>query len=139
MSDEGFKWRGYSWKFYLGAFFVIFSTLIGIVVKFLIFVNLDQPFWFWFYVIIYILTWPVLLIGVWWVGKEYADKIRRYVSYKFYQEEIKKGTKKAYILTKDQTKRLRDNARQKSDLVKSSARVFRSKVKERMKTPFMRK
>jgi len=48
----------------------------------------------------------MLLIGVWWVGKEYAEEIKKYISYKFYHESVKQGTKMVVDRTKTETKRI---------------------------------
>jgi len=37
----------------------------------------------------------MLVIGVWWVGEEYALAVKKYFTYKHYHKHIKKGTKKA--------------------------------------------
>jgi len=131
--------RSYSWKFYVGIVLIVLSTLIGVATKILIFIYLQDVFWFWFNIILYILSWPMLILGVWWVGKEYADKIKRYASYRFYQESLKKGTQKAYTLTKAGTVKLRDTARRRSERVRAGARKLKSKMKEGIKKPFSKK
>jgi len=132
LGSTGLK-RGYSWKFYAGAALVILSMIIGVIAKFLIFVYISNPFWFWFNVAIYIVSWPILILGGWWVGKEYADKIRRYASYKFYQEELKKGTTKMYHLTKEKTNKLREGTRLRSNQIKERAKNQTERVRKSVK------
>jgi hypothetical protein len=36
----------------------------------------------------------MLVVGVWWVGKEYAESVKKYVSYKFYYASLKGKTKR---------------------------------------------
>ncbi|MBI2573731.1 hypothetical protein HYV86_07735 [Candidatus Woesearchaeota archaeon] len=90
----------FSVKFYLGIFLIILSFIIGKVTTFLFFLHFDDVALRYASLIIYFVSWPLLFLGVWWVGKEYSDAVRRYVSYQFYQESVKKGTQKAVEKTK---------------------------------------
>ena len=85
----------FSTKFYLGIIFVVLSLIIGKVSQISFIIYFKDPFICWLSVIIYILSWPPFIIGVWWIGKEYAEAIQRYFSYKFYHRSLRKGTKKA--------------------------------------------
>ena len=49
----------------------------------------------WTSIIIYFFSWPPFILGVYWVGKEYAANIQKYFNYKFYHQSIKHQTKKA--------------------------------------------
>lgn len=91
----------YTNKFYIGAGMVVGSFLLAklVLATFVIYFNI--PFIRWLSIIIYLLTWPMLFIGVWWVGKEYAKALHRYFSYQFYQRSLKEGTQKAYAKTKE--------------------------------------
>lgn len=91
----------YTSKFYAGIIMVIGSLLLGklVLISFVVYFNI--PFIRWLSIIIYLLSWPMLFIGVWWVGKEYAKALHRYFSYHFYQQSLKEGTKKAYNKTKE--------------------------------------
>ncbi|MFH0701584.1 MAG: hypothetical protein V2A62_04055 [Candidatus Woesearchaeota archaeon] len=136
--------KEYSWKFYLGVALVILSVITGIITKILMFVYLNNPLWFWVDVFFYLLSWVVLIIGAWWIGKEYVEKIKRYANYKFYQESIKKGTTKMYRITREKTHRLRENAHAESIKFRDKARNQRDKVKIKLqkvrnKSPFRKK
>ncbi len=42
----------------------------------------------------YVISWLVFLVGIWLVGSEYYDSIKKYTTLKFYHESVIKGTKK---------------------------------------------
>jgi len=90
----------FSAKFYVGIVLIVLSLVIGKITLaiFILYFNDDTAKSA--SMIIYALSWPMLLLGVWWVGKEYADKVKRYFDYKYYQRHLIKGTVKAYQLTK---------------------------------------
>lgn len=90
----------YSWKFYTGIFLIVASLIIGKITQIVFFLYLDNFWLVWTSVIIYILSWPMMILGIWWVGKEYADKIKKYADYKFYHQSLKTGTKRAIERTK---------------------------------------
>tara|TARA_Y100000310_G_C20590358_1_gene767654 strand:- start:971 stop:1414 length:444 start_codon:yes stop_codon:yes gene_type:complete len=85
----------YTRKFYLGVSFFFANFLIGAIAKVIFFIYLDKTFWRWFSIIIYVISWIMLVIGVWWIGEEYAHAVKKYFTYKHYHKHIKKGTKKA--------------------------------------------
>lgn len=103
--------KPYSWKFYSGVVLIILSTLIGTITKILVFFYMEVPFWFWFNIIVYAFSWLMLGIGVWWVGKEYADRLKKYASLKFYEQSLMKGTKKAYQLTREGTQHFKERGK----------------------------
>src|SRR3989344_6028727 len=80
----------FSGKFYLGAIMVVSSLVLGKISAAVFILYLDDVNLRWISMIIYILTWPLLFLGIWWVGKEYYDSIRRYASYRFYHESLRK-------------------------------------------------
>ena len=125
--------KEYSWKFLIGAVMIVLSMVIGAITKILIFFYLDNAFWFWFNVIVYGLSWIMLFLGAWWVGKEYADKIKRYGSFKFYEQSLKKGTTKMYHFTRDETHKFRVNAHAGSIKFREKARNRTEKVRTNMK------
>ncbi len=99
----------YSTKFYVGIVLIVLSLVIGKITlaTFIIYFNDDTIKLV--SLIIYILSWPMLLLGVWWVGKEYADKVKRYFQYRYYHQHLVKGTKKAFQLTKKHTQYFKQN------------------------------
>ncbi len=84
----------------MGILLIILSLGVGGLVKLFFFVYFYDDFLRWMLVGIYILTWPILIIGVWWVGKEYYEAIRKYFSYKYYHESMKKKARMAIDRTK---------------------------------------
>ncbi len=95
----------YTLKFYLGAVLFIFSLILGKITLTTFIVYYKISWIRWLSLIVYIISWPMLIIGVWWVGKEYAKALNKYFSYKFYHKSLKSGTQKAYHKTKAGTQR----------------------------------
>jgi hypothetical protein len=91
----------YTRKFYAGVGLVLFSLLLGKITTATFIFYFSHPVIRWSSVIIYFLSWPMLILGAWWVGSEYYARIKRYVSYRFYHESVKRGTKRIYQKTKD--------------------------------------
>ncbi len=108
----------YSLKFYWGIILISLSLILGFVSKI--------TFIFYFYdsylqmlsAVIYLFSWPLLILGVWWVGKEYADSLRRYFQYHYYHEHLKRGSHKIY----DATKALREKTHEKALKIKEKVR-----------------
>lgn len=92
---------------------IILSLVIGKITQVAFFFYLYDDLIRWASIVVYLISWPMLFIGVWWMGKEYADSLRRYFSYKFYQEYVKAGTRKVYRATKEKTKKLKENMKGK--------------------------
>jgi hypothetical protein len=89
----GFKYK-FSWKFYLGILLVLLSFVIGKVTQAVFIIYFNDSFLRGLSLVMYIVSWPMLLVGVWWVGKEYTESVKKYVSYKFYYASLKNKTKK---------------------------------------------
>jgi hypothetical protein len=116
--------------------------VIGGVTKIMVFFYLEDPFWFWFNIIVYALSWPMLGIGIWWVGKEYADRLRKYASLKFYEQSLMKGTKKAYQLTKEGTQHFKEKGKQFKSHAQERTRNLSNNLKGKIhniKRPFRKK
>ena len=90
----------FSLKFYLGIIFIVTSLIIGKVTLVTFVLYLNNPVERWLSLAIYILSWPLLIVGIWWIGKEYAAAVKKYVSYQFYHDSLKKGTQKAINKTR---------------------------------------
>ncbi len=97
----------FSTKFYVGVVLVILSFVLGKVTNIIFIVYFNNVFWRWFSIIVYILSWPMLIVGAWWAGKEYAEKIKRYFSYRFYHDRMKNKTKKVYNQLKERQRESR--------------------------------
>jgi len=102
----------FSTKFYLGIFFIILSLVIGKIVQFTFFAYFNDHFIRWISVIIYILSWIPFILGIWWVGREYAAAVQKYFSLKFYRESAKKGARKAVHETKNLGKKVGHKTKQ---------------------------
>ncbi len=99
----------FSRKFYLGVFLVVLSLILGKAATAIFILYLKDTFWRWSAITIYVISWFMLAVGVWWVGKEYSDSLRKYLGYKFYHERMYHHTKKFY----DRTRELRSKVRGK--------------------------
>ncbi len=97
----------YSNKFYLGIVLFALNFIIGAIVKVLFLFkfkdlgalkesilsfNSPNSVYLWVLIIIYLISWAMLVIGIWWIGAEYTNALKKYFSYKFYHESFKKGT-----------------------------------------------
>ena len=97
----------YSNKFYLGIALFVLNFVLGAVVKvwFLfkfkdlralkdiaLLFNSPDSFYLWALVIVYLISWVMLILGLWWIGAEYTAALKKYFTYKFYHESLKKGT-----------------------------------------------
>jgi len=124
------KVTAFSWKFYVGVSLIIISVILGVITKIFFFMNLHDLTMMWFWGIIYLLSWPMLILGAWWVGKEYYNKIKKYTEYKYYQESIKKTSLAFVDKAKHHTSRVTEGV--KSNLTKNiySAKKTISKLKK---------
>ena len=123
----------YTLKFIWGIILIIFSLLLGILTKIFMFVYLNNKKVFWSIVVVYILSWPMLIIGIWWAGKEYAESLRKYFQYKYYHRHMKVKTKKAYHVTKERTRRIKNHAKEKTRRLKEKTRVRKDQIKNRLR------
>ena len=99
----------FSIKFYLGVLFILLSLILGKLTTFTFLFYFEDTLIVVLSIIVYVLSWPMLIIGVWWAGREYWESVKKYSTYGFYHRSIKKGTKKAYHAGK----RLHEGAKNK--------------------------
>lgn len=93
-------WDFLTVKFYLGILFVALSLIIGKITTVMFFYYFNDAKMRGIAIILYILSWPLLILGVYWIGKEYNASIKKYITYQYYHESIRKGTQKALYTTK---------------------------------------
>tara|TARA_Y100000310_G_C20657932_1_gene803022 strand:- start:1423 stop:1911 length:489 start_codon:yes stop_codon:yes gene_type:complete len=128
-------------KFYGGIAMIFLSLIIGKITFAILVLNFrDNNPLYWWSLIIYILSWPMLIIGVWWVGEEYYRQVKRYISYKFYHESVKSGTKKVYHHTKSGTQKVYHKTRHHTKNIhekvkgrlkkKNKKKIIKKKVKK---------
>lgn len=103
-----------SGKFYLGIVFVVVSLIVGKVTTILFFVNIDNGTIRWVSLIVYLLSWPFLVMGIWWVGQEYAASIKKYFTYHFYGEKVKNKTRKAISTMETKLRKPRQRLKEKT-------------------------
>jgi glucose/arabinose dehydrogenase len=75
----------------------------------------------------------MLIWGIWWAGKEYAESLRKYFQYKYYHNHMKVKTKKAYHATKERTQKLKERAKVKSAKLKEKTKEKTRKLKNKLK------
>lgn len=113
----------FSSKFYWGAVLVVFSLMLGKITQAVFILYFDDLFLRWGSVAVYVLSWPLLVLGVWWVGKEYAASLKKYFSYRFYHKQMKERTKKVYGATKARTKVIGERVKQRLIRSKTNSKV----------------
>tara|TARA_Y100000031_G_C8014034_1_gene289433 strand:- start:63 stop:482 length:420 start_codon:yes stop_codon:yes gene_type:complete len=116
----------YTKKFYLGIGFFLISFVFGGVSKLTFFLYVWNPWIRWSSVIVYVVSWVMLILGIWWVGEEYADAVKKYFTYRYYHRSIKHGTTKVIKKTAAGTKVV-------AGKVKGKSLEVHSRVKERIK------
>ena len=109
----------FSIKFYFGILLILLSFIIGKITTATFIIYYNDQLWKWTSLIIYIASWPMLIIGIWWIGNEYATMLKKYISYKFYHESAKKGAKKVIDTTKSKSKAIGKKVAPKISKVKS--------------------
>ena len=97
----------FSLQFYMGIVLIILSLIIGNVTKVFILLYFNDPDIRWISLIIYVLSWPILIVGAWWAGRETYQALKRYFSYRFYHQHLKEGTKKVYHRTQELKERVK--------------------------------
>ena len=123
----------YTLKFIWGIVLIVASLLLGLLTKIFMILYLNNENVFWSMVIIYILSWPMLIWGIWWAGKEYAESLGKYFQYKYYHNHMKVKTKKAYHATKERTQKLKERAKVKSAKLKEKTKEKTRKLKNKLK------
>ena len=125
----------YSVKFYWGAILIIASFVFGLITKFLFFYPTTNQNTRLSMVVIYIITWPMLFLGVYWMGKDYAESLQKYMRYRYYHKYVKVRTKKAYHATKKRTRKIRTKTKERTTKIRAQAKersnTFKAKTKVR--------
>ncbi len=110
----------FSTKFYIGLLFIASSLILGKITTFIFFWYFNDISLRWISLMIYILTWPLLIIGIIWVGTEYASTVRKYISYQFYHEKVKDRTQKAFYKTKEMSNIMHQKVKNKLNSIKKT-------------------
>jgi len=104
-----FKGVQLSTKFWIGTVFIILSLVLGKITQAVFIIFFSDAILRWISIIVYIISWPMLIIGVWWVGKEYAQAITKYFSYRFYGQKAKAGVIRLHEKSKQKRKLKKEN------------------------------
>ena len=83
-----------SGKFPLGIGLIVLSFVTALIAKIVFFFYFTDPTYRNGSVVVCVSSWLVLPVGIWLVGREYYDSIRKYTTLKLYYESIVEGTKK---------------------------------------------
>ncbi|MBT4936070.1 hypothetical protein HOL21_00320 [Candidatus Woesearchaeota archaeon] len=103
----------FSPRFYGGIGLLFFSFLIGKGSQLVFFLYLDDIVIRWIAIATYVLSWIPFFLGIWWIGQEYAEAVRKYFSYKFYTSSLRKGTRKVVTKTKQVGGRVKNKVKEK--------------------------
>ena len=98
----------------IGIILIVLNFILGVVSKALFLFYFTHEIIRTTAIIVYVFSWIPLAFGIWLVGKEYADSLRKYRSYRFYHHSLKEGTKKAIDKTKQIKEKVRGKLRKKS-------------------------
>ena len=94
-------WLG---KFTLGIGLIFLSFLVAQLAKVTFFLYITDSTYRNGSIAFYVISWLVFLVGIWLIGREYYDSIKKYTTLKFYHESVVEGTKKvaAKVLEKQE-------------------------------------
>ncbi len=124
----------FSSKFYIGIFFILLSFTLGKIATITFVWYFTDATLRWLSVGIYILSWPLLIVGIIWVGKEYAQTIQKYISYQYYHETIKSRTQKAFYKTKEISQNVHEKVKNQLDEIKKKKIILKEKINKRKKS-----
>ena len=129
----------YSLKFIWGVILIVLSLIIGGITKVVFILYLNNKSIAITMAALYIISWPMLVLGVWWAGKEYAESIQRYFRYKYYHKYVTAGAKKVVHTSQA----VGTKAREKGNLLRNNVKVKinseREKMRSRRKAVIIRK
>ncbi len=91
----------HSTRFFAGVVLIVGSFVFGLLSKIWLVVYFQDGLWRWAPIIIYFLSWVLLIFGAWIVGVEYAESVRKYTSYSFYHNTLRDGTTQAIHKTRE--------------------------------------
>lgn len=104
--NMAFQYR-FTFRFYLGIVLIVFSLVLGGVTKVLFIVYFHSQLMRWMSVVLYALSWPILILGAYWAGRESYDAIHKYAGYRYYHEHLKRHTRRAYHKTRELKERVK--------------------------------
>lgn len=84
-------------KLALGLMLVLVSLIVGKITTVSFILIYDNKFWRYLSLIVYIISWPVILLGAYICGVEgapYLEKIYKYFNYKHYHHHAKRWYQK---------------------------------------------
>ena len=111
----------FSWKFYLGITLIFGSLVMGKIDYALFLLYFDDLTVRQIIIITYILSWPMLALGIWLAGKEDFESMKKYFDYRYYHMSIKEGTKRAYDITGRKAREIKNKAMIKTKEIKQNA------------------
>ena len=83
----------FSKKFYIGIALIISSLIVGKVTQATFIFYFTNDFIRKLAVIMYIITWPLFLLGIAWAGMEYVYKYNRFFTFKYYRDKFSSNQK----------------------------------------------
>ena len=81
-------------KFWLGIGLIVLSFVIAQVTKVTFLLYITDRTYRSGSIMVYIISWLMFAVGIWLVGREYYNSIKKYTTLKFYHESAIEGTKR---------------------------------------------
>ena len=81
-------------KFSFGVGLIVSSFAVAQIAKVTFFLYITDSAYRNGSIVLYVISWLLLFIGIWFIGTEYQASVRKYATLKFYHESIVEGTKK---------------------------------------------
>ncbi len=100
-------------RFYLGITLIVLSFISGSVAKVFLIIQFSHPALRWTWLMVYLVSWLILFMGIWWAGREAYEEIHRYFSYRYYHEKVKHHTQQAWEKTKVAREKVRKKLQRK--------------------------
>ncbi len=117
-----------STRFYIGIILIIASLILGKVTTIITITYWADPVIRYTSIIVYILSWPILILGAYWSGQEYVDRMRRYSSPTFYHDAVKKHAQIAYA----KSDKLRNRVKNTKTNIQGKVKATQNKIKSKM-------
>src|SRR3989338_819609 len=86
--------RKFPLKIIAGAALIIFGFIIGRFAQITFFTQFDDPSTGSLAILLYLVSWVPTILGIWWVGREMALRIKNYFSPLFYTKKVREHIRK---------------------------------------------
>ncbi len=90
----------------------------------------DDTFIRYLSLILYLVSWPILILGAYWSGQEYVEKMRRFSSPTYYKNAVQKQAGIAYAKSHNMRVHVKETQTKLKGKIKDTNAKFRTKVTE---------